>query len=100
MIPQEFTMDSYVADIDSNPAHTTLIFTLKEEAGALAETLKVFKVLFCRQFESFLSSQQKRINLTHIESRPSKVHSGCYEIVSELCQRSFIFESLKDGRMR
>lgn len=45
MIPQEFTMDSYVADIDSNPAHTTLIFTLKEEAGALAETLKVFKVL-------------------------------------------------------
>lgn len=37
-------LDSYIADVDSNPAHTTIIFTLKEEAGALAETLKVFKV--------------------------------------------------------
>jgi prephenate dehydratase len=43
--PQEFTMDSYVAsDVDANAAHTTIIFTLKEEPGALAETLKVFKV--------------------------------------------------------
>lgn len=43
---KEFNMclDSYIADVDSNPAHTTLIFTLKEEPGALAETLKVFKV--------------------------------------------------------
>lgn len=69
-------MDSYVADIDdeTNSAHTTLIFTLKEEPGALAETLKVF--------------QQKRVNLTHIESRPSKVHTGCYEIMVECAQDS------------
>ena len=71
----EFTMDSYVAsDVDANAAHTTIIFTLKEEPGALAETLKVFK--------------QKRVNLTHIESRPSKVHPGCYEIMVECAEDS------------
>uniref|UniRef100_A0A914GY85 phenylalanine 4-monooxygenase n=1 Tax=Globodera rostochiensis TaxID=31243 RepID=A0A914GY85_GLORO len=73
---EEFTMclDSYIADVDSNPAHTTIIFTLKEEAGALAETLKVFK--------------QRHVNLTHIESRPSKVHVGCYEFMVEFAQDS------------
>jgi hypothetical protein len=88
---QEFTMDSYVAQIESNPAHTTIIFTLRgkllilhslfdditvflEEPGALAETLKVFK--------------QRRVNLTHIESRPSKVHSGCYEFMVECAEDS------------
>uniref|UniRef100_A0A915DTN9 ACT domain-containing protein n=1 Tax=Ditylenchus dipsaci TaxID=166011 RepID=A0A915DTN9_9BILA len=40
----------------TNPAHTTIIFTLAETPGALAETLKVFK--------------EKKVNLTHIESRP------------------------------
>lgn len=38
-------MDAYVAEIATNPAHTTVIFTLKEEPGALAETLKIFKVV-------------------------------------------------------
>ena len=42
-------MDSYVAEESTNPSHTTIIFTLKEEAGALAETLKVFKVGFKRR---------------------------------------------------
>jgi len=40
----------------------------------LAETLKVFK--------------QRRVNLTHIESRPSKVHSGCYEFMVECAEDS------------
>nr|CAD2148173.1 unnamed protein product [Meloidogyne enterolobii] len=69
-----FAMDSYVAEVDPNQAHTTLIFTLKEEAGALAETLKVFKL--------------KNLNLTHIESRPSKVHPGCYEFMVECAEDS------------
>lgn len=62
-------MDSYVAEVSSNPANTTIIFTLKEEPGALASTLRIF--------------QQKNINLTHIESRPSKTEKGCYEILVE-----------------
>lgn len=69
----EFAMDSYVAETN-HPSHTTIIFTLKEEPGALAETLKLFK--------------QKKVNLTHIESRPSKVEKGCYEILVECAEDS------------
>ncbi|KAI1712463.1 biopterin-dependent aromatic amino acid hydroxylase domain-containing protein [Ditylenchus destructor] len=65
-------MDSYVAEVSTNSAHTTIIFTLKEEPGALAETLKVF--------------QRKKVNLTHIESRPSKVQDGCYEVLVECAE--------------
>uniref|UniRef100_A0A7E4VY61 phenylalanine 4-monooxygenase n=1 Tax=Panagrellus redivivus TaxID=6233 RepID=A0A7E4VY61_PANRE len=67
-------MESYVAEVSSNPAHTTLIFTLKETPGALAETLRVFK--------------DRKINLTHIESRPSKDRDGCYEILVECAEDS------------
>ncbi|KAE9552008.1 hypothetical protein FO519_004771 [Halicephalobus sp. NKZ332] len=67
-------MDSYIADVSTNPAHTTVIFTLKETPGALAETLRVFK--------------DGKINLTHIESRPSKNKSGCYEILVECAENS------------
>ncbi|CAI4227474.1 unnamed protein product [Auanema sp. JU1783] len=62
-------MESYVADINQDGGRTTIIFTLKEQAGALAETLKVF--------------QAHQVNLSHIESRPSKHHNGCYEILVE-----------------
>jgi len=58
-----------VAEVSTSPQITTIIFTLKEEPGALAETLRVFK--------------QKKVNLTHIESRPSKMRKGCYEILVE-----------------
>jgi len=67
-------MDSYIADVSTNPAHTTIIFTLKETPGALAETLRIFK--------------DRKINLTHIESRPSKSKNGCYEILVECAEDS------------
>ena len=41
---QRYAMESYVADINMEGGKTTIIFTLKEKAGALAETLKVFQV--------------------------------------------------------
>jgi phenylalanine-4-hydroxylase len=66
------TMESFVAEVSTNPAHTTIIFTLKETPGALAETLRVFK--------------DKKVNLSHIESRPSKNKEGCYEILVEVDQ--------------
>ncbi|KAI6174581.1 Phe-4-monooxygenase [Aphelenchoides bicaudatus] len=69
-----YAMDSYISDISANPSHTTIVFTLTEEPGALAETLRIFK--------------QKRVNLTHIESRPSKTHDGCYEIMVECASES------------
>ncbi|VDM63593.1 unnamed protein product [Angiostrongylus costaricensis] len=62
-------MESYVADINTDVGKTTIVFTLKEKPGALAETLKIF--------------QAHEVNLSHIESRPSKTHSGCYEILVE-----------------
>jgi len=77
-------MDSYVAEESTNPSHTTIIFTLKEQAGALAETLRIFK--------------HKKINLSHIESRPSKMQQGCYEILiecDEYSDRSAIEEIIK-----
>ncbi|PAV59661.1 hypothetical protein WR25_21254 [Diploscapter pachys] len=63
------SMDAYVAEVDVEPGKTTIIFTLKEKAGALAETLKLFQAL--------------DVSLNHIESRPSKTHQGCYEILVE-----------------
>uniref|UniRef100_A0A1I7XDB8 DDE_3 domain-containing protein n=1 Tax=Heterorhabditis bacteriophora TaxID=37862 RepID=A0A1I7XDB8_HETBA len=39
----KYAMESYVADINTDAGKTTIIFTLKEKAGALAETLKVFQ---------------------------------------------------------
>lgn len=42
---QRYAMDSYISDVSAdNPSHTTIIFTLTEKPGALAETLRVFKV--------------------------------------------------------
>lgn len=84
-----FAMDAYVAEDFANPSHTTIIFTLKEEAGALAETLRIFK--------------SKKINLTHIESRPSKSREGSYEILVECDEnsdRAAIEEILKLCRSR
>ncbi|GMS82715.1 hypothetical protein PENTCL1PPCAC_4890 [Pristionchus entomophagus] len=67
--PMRYTMESYVAEVSNTDARTSIIFTLHEKAGALAETLKVFK--------------DRDVNLTHIESRPSKSHEGHYEILVE-----------------
>ncbi|XGW07654.1 hypothetical protein V3C99_010648 [Haemonchus contortus] len=70
----KYAMESYVADINEDATRTTIIFTLKEKPGALAETLRVF--------------QAHEVNLSHIESRPSKTHSGCYEILVECTENS------------
>lgn len=84
-------MDSYVAEVATNPTHTTIIFTLKEQPGALATTLKVFKasptvVNYCYSNPGRL--QEKEVNLTHIESRPSMEKPGCYEILVECAEDS------------
>ncbi|KAL6735037.1 hypothetical protein Aduo_005516 [Ancylostoma duodenale] len=72
LIDEEFlkyAMESYVADVNTDGGRTTIVFTLREKPGALAETLKIF--------------QAHEVNLSHIESRPSKTHAGCYEILVE-----------------
>uniref|UniRef100_A0A0K0EMA2 phenylalanine 4-monooxygenase n=1 Tax=Strongyloides stercoralis TaxID=6248 RepID=A0A0K0EMA2_STRER len=61
------SVDSFIADIKEAPGHTSVIFTLKQKAGALAETLKLF--------------QEKNVNINHIESRPSTTYPGSYEIL-------------------
>ncbi|KAK5982445.1 hypothetical protein GCK32_021869 [Trichostrongylus colubriformis] len=40
----KYAMESYVADINEDANKTTIIFTLTEKPGALAETLRVFQV--------------------------------------------------------
>ncbi|KAK5968935.1 hypothetical protein GCK32_020949 [Trichostrongylus colubriformis] len=42
----KYAMESYVADINEDANKTTIIFTLTEKPGALAETLRVFQ---CRR---------------------------------------------------
>ncbi|CAP23485.2 Protein CBR-PAH-1 [Caenorhabditis briggsae] len=68
----KYAMESYVADVNAEMGKTTIVFTLREKAGALAETLKLF--------------QAHDVNLSHIESRPSKTHQGCYEVLVEFAE--------------
>lgn len=68
----KYAMESYVADVNADIGKTTIVFTLREKAGALAETLKLF--------------QAHDVNLSHIESRPSKTHEGCYEVLVEFAE--------------
>jgi phenylalanine-4-hydroxylase len=46
-------------------SHTSLVFSIKEEIGALAKALLIF--------------EKYRVNLLHIESRPSKQNTGDYD---------------------
>ncbi|GFT80116.1 protein henna [Nephila pilipes] len=60
---------------DDRNLHTmVMLFSLKEEVGALAEALKVFK--------------DNQINLYHIESRSSKRHEDSYEFLVECDTRA------------
>uniref|UniRef100_A0A8C3FKQ0 Phenylalanine-4-hydroxylase n=1 Tax=Chrysemys picta bellii TaxID=8478 RepID=A0A8C3FKQ0_CHRPI len=52
----------------------SLIFLLKEKVGALAKVLRIF--------------EEKSINLTHIESRPSRVNKDEYEFFINLDRRN------------
>nr|XP_054774889.1 protein henna-like [Lytechinus pictus] len=65
---------------------TSIMFGLKEEVGVLAKTLKLF--------------EERGVNLTHIESRPSKRMPGSYEflVTSEAPQAELeeTLDSLKD----
>ncbi|KAG7252806.1 hypothetical protein CRUP_023621, partial [Coryphaenoides rupestris] len=49
----------------ATPRSFSCIFSVKEEVGALAKTLRLF--------------EEKGINLTHIESRPSRINKEEYE---------------------
>ncbi|KAL8614973.1 hypothetical protein ACOMHN_029716 [Nucella lapillus] len=51
--------------IDDKKGGTTIIFSLPEKVGALANVLKLF--------------EKHQVNLQHIESRPSRDKKDCYE---------------------
>ncbi|KAK7107139.1 protein henna-like isoform X2 [Littorina saxatilis] len=55
----------YVHDFDDKEGSATLVFSLPEKVGALADALKVF--------------EKNKVNLHHIESRPSRELKDCYE---------------------
>jgi phenylalanine-4-hydroxylase len=63
-------MGAYLDQSRKDNAKTNLIFTCKEKVGALAEALRIFK--------------ENDVNLSHIESRPSKRTEGCYEFFTEV----------------
>ncbi|XP_077999909.1 phenylalanine-4-hydroxylase-like [Glandiceps talaboti] len=58
---------SYVPDDNRSCEETSFIFSLKEEVGTLARALKLF--------------EEDGVNLTHIESRPSKKSKTEYEFM-------------------
>uniref|UniRef100_A0A4W3IAT0 Phenylalanine-4-hydroxylase n=1 Tax=Callorhinchus milii TaxID=7868 RepID=A0A4W3IAT0_CALMI len=63
---------------------TSLIFSLKEEVGALAKALRLF--------------EEKGINLTHIESRPSRLKKGEYEFFINMDSKNTpVFEEILLG---
>merc|ERR1719193_1006617 len=61
-----------VEQSDNKPSSVNLIYSLSEEIGALAESLKIF--------------QKYKVNLLHIESRSSTRLPG-YEFIVELDQQ-------------
>uniref|UniRef100_A0A8D0YI43 phenylalanine 4-monooxygenase n=1 Tax=Sus scrofa TaxID=9823 RepID=A0A8D0YI43_PIG len=61
---------SYIEDSSSQDGSISLIFSLKEEVGALAKVLRLF--------------EENGINLTHIESRPSRLKKDEYEFFTYL----------------
>lgn len=65
---------SYIEDTSNENSAISLIFSLKEEVGALAKVLRLF--------------EENDINLTHIESRPSRLKKDEYEFFTYLDKRS------------
>ncbi|XP_007527985.1 phenylalanine-4-hydroxylase [Erinaceus europaeus] len=65
---------SYIEENSSQNSAISLIFSLKEEVGALAKVLRLF--------------EENDINLTHIESRPSRLKKDEYEFFTHLDKRS------------
>ncbi|XP_026877397.1 phenylalanine-4-hydroxylase isoform X3 [Electrophorus electricus] len=60
----------YLEEKSNKPGILSYIFSLKEEVGALAKALRLF--------------EDKGINLTHIESRPSRINKHEYEFFISL----------------
>nr|KAF6369956.1 phenylalanine hydroxylase [Myotis myotis] len=65
---------SYIENNSNENDAISLIFSLKEEVGALAKVLRLF--------------EENEINLTHIESRPSRLKKDEYEIFTSLDKSS------------
>jgi len=65
---------SYIMEKDNDANKDIVVFSTREEVGALAEALKVF--------------QQHKVNLLHIESRSSKRQPGNYEFIVEIDNQS------------
>uniref|UniRef100_A0A8B9NMR3 phenylalanine 4-monooxygenase n=1 Tax=Accipiter nisus TaxID=211598 RepID=A0A8B9NMR3_9AVES len=65
-----FQESMYIEESSNKSGVISLIFSLKEEVGALAKVLRTF--------------EEKGINLTHIESRPSRLNKDEYEFFINL----------------
>jgi len=77
----------YIEENASQSDAISLIFSLKEEVGALAKVLRIF--------------EEKGINLTHIESRPSRLNRDEYEFFINLESKNIsalpdIIKTLRD----
>ncbi|XP_020660077.2 phenylalanine-4-hydroxylase [Pogona vitticeps] len=79
---------SYIEESSGLNDAISLIFSLREEVGALAKVLRIF--------------EEKEVNLTHIESRPSRLNKDEYEFFINLENKSIpaleeIIRSLREG---
>ncbi|XP_007425335.1 phenylalanine-4-hydroxylase [Python bivittatus] len=82
-----FHESRYIEENTSQNDAISLIFSLKEEVGALAKVLRIF--------------EEKGINLTHIESRPSRLNKDEYEFFINLESKNIsalpdIIKTLRD----
>ncbi|XP_071477423.1 protein henna-like [Diadema antillarum] len=66
-VKKAYTGKNYMKERPPFKQCSSIMFGLKEEVGVLARTLKLF--------------EEKGVNLTHIESRPSKRMPGSYEFL-------------------
>ncbi|OQR77262.1 phenylalanine-4-hydroxylase-like [Tropilaelaps mercedesae] len=65
--PSERSNKGYTKETRISSANNTLVFTIKEGVGALAETLQIFR--------------NNNVNLEHIESRSSQKIKDAYEFI-------------------
>lgn len=71
LLLQRYAMDSYVAHVSEQAGRTSIVFTLREKPGALAETLRVFQASLLLQFPVRVAWNNSFMGVTALSPKQS-----------------------------